>query len=241
MSNPGSERNFSDRGTVLRSLLVAFAVAIVVVPPAAAAFFSLLTGPSEKQDETVVAPATAFPDGVPKGVKVLADREFQVALESEIAGARSEIILAAYLFAAKETPANRPRAIVERLAEAAGRGVKVEVILEIGRESAAVTQANRAAARMLGLRGVKVYVDGSGTTMHTRFIVIDKRLVFIGSHDLTETSLGQYREVSLLADSPTMAATLLGQVESLKPMPYAEAPPPRPTKRDGRSRPSRSR
>lgn len=241
MSNPGSKRHFPAGAAVVRSLLVVFAVAIVFVPPDAAALFSLLTGPSEKQDEIPVAAAAAVPDMVPEGLKVLADRDFQVALESEIAAARSEITLAAYHFAAGETPADRPRAVAERLAEAAGRGVKVEVILEIGRESAAVTRANRRAARMLGRRGVKVYVDGSGTTMHTRFVVIDRRLVFIGSHDLTEPSLGQYREASLLVDSPAMAAALLGGVESLKPVPYVEAPPRRPTKRAVRSRPSRSR
>jgi len=225
----------------LRFLLVAFAAAVVFVPRDAAALLFLLTGPSEKQDEIPVAPAKAFPDTASKSLKVLADREFQVALEREIAAARSEITLAAYLFAATETPANRPGAIVDRLAEATARGVKVEVILEIGRESAAVTQANRAAARMLGRRGVKVFVDGSGTTMHTRFIVIDRRLVFIGSHDLTETSLGLHREASLLAESPALAALLLGQVESLKPVPYVEAPSRRPAKRSGRSQPPRSR
>jgi len=236
-----NRRVFTATGPALWFVLVALAAAIVFFPSDAAAGFSLLTGPSEKEDAGAAAPATAFPGTIPAGVKVLADREFQAALESEIAAARSEITLAAYLFTARDTPANRPRVIADRLAEAAGRGVKVEVLLEIGRESEAVTRANRAAARMLGRRGVKVYVDGSGTTMHARFVVIDRRLVFIGSHDLTENSLGQYREVSLLADSPALAAVLLGQVESLKPVPYVEAPPRRPSKRAIRSRPSRSR
>lgn len=220
---------------------MAFAAAIVFVPPGAAAFFPLLTGPSEKEEAVATAAATTFSDLAPAGLKVLADREFQPALLREIAAAQSEITLVAYLFAANETASNRPRAIADSLAEAAGRGVKVDVILEIGRESAAITQINREAARLLGRRGVKVYVDNSGTTVHARFIVIDRRLVFIGSHDLTETSLGQYREVSLLADSPAMAVVLLGQVESLKPLPYVEAPPRRPKKRATRSRSSRSR
>ena len=174
-------------------------------------------------------------------MKILADREFQATLESEIAAARSEITVCAYLFAAKDGLADRPGAIATRLAEAAGRGVKVEVVLEIGLESAAVTRANREAARMLGRRGVKVFVDGSGTTVHARFVVVDRRLVFIGSHDLTENSLGQHREVSLLVDSIAMASGLLGQVESLKPVPYAEPPSRRPSKKAVRPRPPRSR
>jgi phosphatidylserine/phosphatidylglycerophosphate/cardiolipin synthase-like enzyme len=226
---------------LMRSLVFALAAAIISGPSDASAFFSLPTGPSEKGDTAAVSPPAAYPGTVPASVKVLADRDFQAALESEIAAARSEITVVAYLFAAKEAPADRPRAIADRLAEAAGRGVKVEVILEIGREQDAVTRANREAARMLGRRGVRVFVDNSGTTVRARFVVIDRRLVFSGSHDLTEKSLGQYRELSLLAESPDLATSLLGRVASLKPEPYAEAPPRRPLKRTSRSRPSRKR
>lgn len=220
-------------------LLAAFAAVFVFASPAAAEFFSLPTGPSEKADEVAVPRGDS--GTIPAGVTVLADREFQAALESQIGKARSEITLCAHQFAAGDALANRPRAVADRLVEAAGRGVKVEVILEVGRESAAATRINRAAARMLGRRGVKVYGDNSGTTVHARFIVIDRRFVFIGSHDLTENSLGQYREVSLLLDSPSLALALLGQVDSYRPMPYAEAPPRPPAKRTSRPRSTRSR
>ena len=238
---PG-RRKLPARGRALRSALLAL-VTIAVIPSSAAAAFFLPTGPSEKEDVVAIAPAPAksFPGTVPAGVKILSDRDFQATLESEIAAARSEITVCAYLFAAKDGQADRPGIIATRLAEAAGRGVKVEVILEIGRESAAVTQANREAARMLGRRGVKVFVDGSGTTVHARFVVIDRRLVFIGSHELTENSLGQHREISLLVDSIATASTLLEQVESFKPVPYAEQPSRRPPKKAVRSRPPRSR
>lgn len=226
----------------LRSTLLAL-LAIVAVSSSAAAAFFLPTGPSEKEDVVAVAPAPAkpFPGTVPAGVKILADREFQAALESAIVAARSEITVCAYLFAAKDGLADRPGAIATRLAEAAGRGVRVEVVLEIGLESAAVTRANREAARLLGRRGVKVFVDGSGTTVHARFVVVDRQLAFIGSHDLMENSLGQHREVSLLVDSIAMASALLEQVKSFKPVPYAEPPSRRPSKKAVRSRPPRTR
>ena len=95
--------------------------------------------------------------------------------------------------------------------------------------------------RFEGRRGVEVYVDGSGTTVHARFVVIDRRVVFVGSHDLTEKSLGKYREVSVLVESPAMAEVLLAQVETLKPLPYGEASSRRHAKPTGRSRPSGSR
>jgi phosphatidylserine/phosphatidylglycerophosphate/cardiolipin synthase-like enzyme len=65
-----------------------------------------------------------------------------------------------------------------------------------------------------------VYADMSGTTVHSKLAVIDRRLVFIGSHDLTAPSLGHYREASLLVDSPDLAITTLRYIESLDPVPY---------------------
>ena len=220
-------------------LLAVVAVTVLLASPAVAGFLSLPTGPSEKEDEVVVAGNN--PGAAPAGVTLLPDLAFQTALETRIAKARSEITLCAYHFAARETPANRPKAVADRLVEAAGRGVKVEVVLEIGLESEAVTRANRETARLLQRQGVTVYADNAGTVVHARFVVIDRRFVFIGSHDLTERSLGQHREVSLLVDSPSLASSLLEQVRSLKPVPYLEAPPRRRAKPNSRSRPSRGR
>jgi phosphatidylserine/phosphatidylglycerophosphate/cardiolipin synthase-like enzyme len=226
------------RRATRRALRAALAVGLLVVPTTAAAFFSLPTGPSEKGDEigAPAAPQKTLPGTLPAGVKLLADREYQAALVEQIAAARSEIIVCAGLFGARETVPDRARAVADRLAEAAGRGVKVEVILEIGLESAPATRANRAAARLLASRGVAVFADGSGSSVHASFVVVDRRLVFIGSHELSENSLGRYREASLLVDSPPLAAALLEQAASLKPVPYVEAPPRRPARRPPRSR-----
>jgi phosphatidylserine/phosphatidylglycerophosphate/cardiolipin synthase-like enzyme len=79
-------------------------------------------------------------------------------------------------------------------------------------------------ARYLQERGVRVYADMSGTVVHARVAVIDRRFVFLGSHDLTHQSLGRYREASLVVDSPSLAVDLLAFIESLEPVTYREGP-----------------
>ena len=99
---------------------------------------------------------------------------------------------------------------------------RIATLLE-RREISPVTQANRRTARFLAERGVLVYSDMSGTVVHAKLAVIDRRLVFIGSHDLTQQSLGRYREASMVVDSPTIATSVLGFIESLEPVRYREA------------------
>ena len=134
--------------------------------------------------------------------------------------ASAEIVLSTHLFDASGDRGGRVGRVVESLAAAVERGLEVIVVLEIGREASPITRANRATARLLQERGVRVYADMSGTTVHSRLAVIDRRLAFVGSHDLTVQSLGRYRETTLLVDSPVLALDLLRFVESLEPVPY---------------------
>ncbi len=198
------------------TLLALFTLA----PSAAFSMGSLPTGPSEEQDRSGAASGPAPDEAVPARVRFLADRAFQAALQREIDSARSEVVLSLHLFTATEGKSDRPGRVAESLAAAAGRGVDVIVVLEIGKEVSPVTQANRRAARLLMSRGVRVYADMSGTTVHSKLAVIDRKLVLIGSHDLTPQSLGHYREASLLVESPDLATTILLYIESLDPVPY---------------------
>ena len=55
---------------------------------------------------------------------------------------------------------------------------------------------------------------------HSKIVVIDRRLVFLGSHDLNQQSLGTYREATLAVDSVILARELLHLIESFDPVPY---------------------
>ncbi len=198
------------------------ALTLLPLPPALHAMGSLPTGPSERSSNTEIVGATIMSDMLPAHVRLLTDREFQAVLETEIAAARSEVVLALHLFSVSEDRDDHPRAIADLLAETARRGVQVITILEIGKEVSPITRANREAAAYLQDRGVKVYSDMTGTTVHAKLAVIDRRLVFLGSHDLSQPSLANYREATLAVDSEALATAVLRFIESFDPVPYSK-------------------
>jgi phosphatidylserine/phosphatidylglycerophosphate/cardiolipin synthase-like enzyme len=195
----------------------------LAVPQVAPAMGSLPTGPSERGNQSEIDSPAVGSDMGSAPLRLLTDRQFQARFEREISAAREEVVICQHLFAIDEKTKNdRALALADLLVQTAARGVDVIVVLEIGRETSPITISNRKMARYLQERGVRVYADMSGTVVHARLAVIDRRFVFLGSHDLTHQSLGRYREASLIVDSPSLAVDLLAFIESLEPVPYRE-------------------
>ena len=205
-----------------RAVVFLVMLALLVFNNTAFSMGSLPTGPSDRENESEIGAEAALSGLIPGQVRFLTDREFQAVLQEEIEAAKTEIVVSAHLITLSEGKKDRPHELAEKIVEAAKRGVQAFIFLEIGKESSLVTKANRAAARYLIRRGVRVFSDMSGTVSHAKLIVIDRRLVFIGSHDITHQSLGRYREASLMVESPSLAISVLGFIESLNPAAYSE-------------------
>lgn len=149
----------------------------------------------------------------PAEASVLADAAYQGTLREKIRGAKRRIICAFYLFKATDRRGNAPALIAADLADAQRRGLEVKVILEgddeVGRE-------NRAVAGYLTRKGVKVVFPRSRRTTHAKAVVIDDRFVLIGSHNLSHAALTKNRELSVLLDSPELAAQVTRYLESIR-------------------------
>ena len=95
---------------------------------------------------------------------------------------------------------------MSHLARAVKRGVKVIVILErTGNRSDELDIQNRQTGKLLEEKGVNVYFDSPRKTTHTKLVVIDQRLILLGSHNFTQSALKYNNEISILLDSPDMA------------------------------------
>jgi phosphatidylserine/phosphatidylglycerophosphate/cardiolipin synthase-like enzyme len=216
------ETSSAKRGRTAGTVAVVLALCLAV-PQTVSAMGSLPTGPSERGNRSEIAYPAGVNDMLPASLRLLSDRQFQALLEQEISAAREEVVICQHLFSIdEEMGKDRALALADLLVQTAARGVDVIVVLEIGRERSPITISNRRTARYLQERGVRVYADMSGTIVHARLAVIDRRLVFLGSHDLTHQSLGRYREASLLVDSPPLAISVLAFIESLDPVTYRE-------------------
>ena len=145
---------------------------------------------------------------------LLRNQEYAEALLKRIGNAHESIVCSFYLFKVTDTRNNKPRRIAEELVRARKRGVAVTVILEKGKSAQDKLSAeNLNTAALLKRDGVNVYFAAPGVTTHNKIVVIDKRYIFLGSHNLTQGALKYNNELSVLIDSPEMAAEVLTYLE----------------------------
>jgi phosphatidylserine/phosphatidylglycerophosphate/cardiolipin synthase-like enzyme len=150
-------------------------------------------------------------------VSLLEDQQFFHVLSEHIAGADREIVVSMFLFRTRPYPSNRAHMILKDLVAAHKRGVRVQVLLErTARDNDFLNQENVATSDQLRQGGVLVSFDSLDTTTHTKAIVIDRRFVFIGSHNLTHSALFHNHELSVLIDNPDLAKDVLRYLRTLE-------------------------
>jgi phosphatidylserine/phosphatidylglycerophosphate/cardiolipin synthase-like enzyme len=146
----------------------------------------------------------------PANITLLKNREYPDALLTSIRQARKSVLLAYYLF--KTTPSStpdQPGRIAEELAKVRHRGVAVTVILEVSDDpDDPLNSVNRKTGAFLEARDIRVLFDSPRTKTHLKVALIDGRYVFLGSHNLTQSALKYNNEVSVLVDSPEIAAEM---------------------------------
>jgi phosphatidylserine/phosphatidylglycerophosphate/cardiolipin synthase-like enzyme len=161
--------------------------------------------------------APGFPSLAGCNVQLLKDGDYFPALLGAIDGARGKIVLSAFFFKTNGFAENRPDAVLEHLREAARRGVSVEAIFERGQAGDSVSKDNADTAKRLKQSGIRACFDAPDRTTHAKLVVIDGRILFIGSHNLTQSALKYNREVSVRIDSPALAEEALRYLRSLCP------------------------
>jgi phosphatidylserine/phosphatidylglycerophosphate/cardiolipin synthase-like enzyme len=149
-------------------------------------------------------------------VVLLTDEAFEPAVRQAIAEAREEVVVGLFLFKADGPPSNHARQMAELLGKTAARGVQVRVVLEsANRTGDDVVQINHHTAKLLRDLGVEVAFDDPRRRSHGKFVVVDRRIAFVGSHNWTDSALRFNHEVSLRVDDPALAAQLLDYAQGL--------------------------
>jgi len=150
-------------------------------------------------------------------VRLLEDRDYFPALMEAVEGARSEIVMSFFLFKTNGHRTSYPDRLAAALARAAGRGVRVRIILERGNGTgdSLVDASNRETSSRLKEGGIDVRFDSPSVTTHTKVAVIDGRRLFLGSHNLTSSALKYNHELSVCIDSPPLAGEVLRYIDSL--------------------------
>ena len=137
---------------------------------------------------------------------ILANEEFFPTLLKSIDEAQNEILISMFSFKTGEHKNSYPDRIASHLVKAVKRGVKVFVVLETTDDkSDELSIQNKKAGKFLAEKGINVFFDSPRKTTHTKLVVIDQRLIFLGSHNFTQSALKYNNEISVLLDRPDMA------------------------------------
>ncbi len=172
------------------------------------------------QTVLVADPETQARGSIPAAgsdVRLLKDRNYLPALLEGIDQARREIALSVFFFKTNGFKDHQPDRVLSHLREAARRGVKVDVVVEQGQEGDNVSGDNAETAKKLRAAGIAVCMDGPDRTTHAKMVIIDRRYLFVGSHNLTQSALKYNHEVSVRIDSPSLAEEGLRYMKSLCP------------------------
>lgn len=155
----------------------------------------------------VVADKPSVDAGYPScTVTPLMNQEFFPVLLRAVDEAQDEILIAVFAFKTGGHATSRPDRLLEHLAQAAARGVDVKIILENAADPAdSISRQNTKTKNLLEKRGVKVYMDSPSRTTHTKLVVVDQRLVFIGSHNFTASALKHNNEMSVMIEKSDLA------------------------------------
>jgi len=136
-------------------------------------------------------------------ISILKDEQFRTAVLNAINGANREILIATYKMDAKDKLSTRHlNAIVEALHRAAKRGVKVRCLLNMDKENSTIGRINMRTKALLIEKGILVKTGPERRTYHSKIIIVDECLAFVGSHNLSESSLCRNFEVSLMIGGP---------------------------------------
>jgi phosphatidylserine/phosphatidylglycerophosphate/cardiolipin synthase-like enzyme len=148
-------------------------------------------------------------------VTLLTNEAYFEALIPHLTQAKHEIVVSIFLFAPGDHENNRASQVKEALINAAKRGVRVQLFLEVSDGEDFSTEANRAVAKELSQPGITVQFDSPARTTHTKLVIIDQRYVLLGSHNFTHSALRHNNEASVLIESPKLAQQALTYLQRI--------------------------
>jgi phosphatidylserine/phosphatidylglycerophosphate/cardiolipin synthase-like enzyme len=133
------------------------------------------------------------------------------AAERLIAGAHTRIWMLMFVIRPEDKGEEGPvGGLLQALADAAARGVHVQVALDLGENRPGEPRDDKhvAAYAWLKSHGVHVLLDEATRTTHAKVIIIDDATVLMGSHNWTRSAIVANREASVILDDPGIARDL---------------------------------
>jgi len=147
-------------------------------------------------------------------VYVLTDRDYYYSVRDTLQEANSSIIVVMYsMIYDPEDSFDWANDLIRELVNAKDRGVNVTVIIEY-RTYFGYMDRNLEAYTYLSSNGVSVKLDNDTDTDHLKLVIIDDKIVYVGSHNWSESALYYNHETSIKIISEEIAQTFKQYIET---------------------------
>jgi len=142
-------------------------------------------------------------------VFVLVDRDYYYSVLNDLRSANSCIYVAMYsMIYDPDDPFDWANDLIRELVNAKQRGINVGVVIEY-RTYYGYMDSNLPAYNYLRSNGVNVKLDNETDTDHLKLVVIDNKIVYVGSHNWSESALYYNRETSVKIISEEVAQNFM--------------------------------
>lgn len=131
------------------------------------------------------------------GIRVLNDRSYYPVLISVLSSANKSIHISMFSYKNDHEVIER---ITEILIAKSRQGLDVKVVLENS------IDYNELAYRRLRDAGVPVRFDSRALTTHTKLVIVDGKIVFVGSHNFSYSAMERNHEASVMITDPKVAS-----------------------------------
>ncbi|MBN2407090.1 MAG: hypothetical protein JXJ19_05285 [Elusimicrobia bacterium] len=147
-------------------------------------------------------------------VENISSRDYFPKVKEAINKAEKSIYMSMFVISLRlSQPDSGVYKLCDALIEAKKRGVKVKVVLDQNvdyyDEESVVEGKNTLAYQYLTGRGIEVFYDDKYQYTHSKALVIDEKIVVIGSTNWSYSALEKNNESSVLIESPELAKSIL--------------------------------
>lgn len=139
---------------------------------------------------------------MPKGaIQIVPDNLYLKRAVQFLAHAQSEILLTTYKLQISSVPRARSlTVIIHALTRAISQGVKCKIIVHYGPGKKGVPSANLPSMLMLHLKGAQVRYLPISRIVHAKILIVDSRIMMVGSHNWSISSMMDNAELSLMVE-----------------------------------------
>ena len=147
-------------------------------------------------------------------VHVLTDRDYYYSVRDTLQKANSSIIVVMYSMVYDPNDSfDWANDLIRELVNAKSRGIDVSVTIEY-RTYFGYMDGNLAAYYYLSSNGVNIKLDNEADTDHLKLVIVDDKIVYVGSHNWSESALYYNHETSIEIISEEIAQIFKQYVET---------------------------